>query len=1142
MKAPYHSIHTPSESDPETLEYLFVAREDLARGIMEGILDSATSGNKHQRLLIGPRGIGKTHFVALIYHRVCANPELKERLRIAWLREDLYVASYPDLLLEILRALAQEYPMADLGSRIEKILDLRDPDTQGAALERLLRDSLDDRTLLLITENLHDLLSDLKEEGQHKLRAFIQNHRSITILATATSLVAAVADRKKAFYGFFRISPLEPFGIEQAEQLLVRLAERAQDADLADAIRSPMGRARVRAVHYLAGGNPRIYALFYDFLNRESLDDMARPFMKLMDELTPYYQAKMSSLAPLQRRIIDVLRRLRGASPVREIARQAMNSPQSISRQLGKLEDLGYVIQADSLGRSNYYELREPLMRLCLEVKEQQGRTVELFVQFLRVWYSETELDRLVGVGAADLEQAHLYEAARRAMSEQDPLQASLAAEFFRLQIAGNYEQALTAAELAIARAPGLKENWIRKAQCLTALDRGSEGRLACWMRVAEIDPEDWLAWNYQDTILCEMGRHEDARCAAQRAVELKPEEPILNRNYSSVLATVGRESEARIYREKALHLGGEPMTASALDLRGHDLWALDRREEALAAFRKALELDPHLIKAWGHLWGGLAEQGRYRLFQKMASHMVRLLPEEAMLHSYYGTALVHSGRGEEALAAYENALKLDSELNRKGQPASLYRALTLNKLGRDREAFEVLEQCEPGATGSTQFRLDLAHAGIQMWLDRWAEGQSELDRLLERSPRPLWPDLKLGGFVGAPLVRSPNPAVWRRFITTWLASFGNHRRFAELGQWLVHSLRLLILPWISDRSARDWYETWKELAGHIAEMTLPLRLLGAGVEYRANRDRRALLHLAREERGLLEPWLVNMFEEEPTETDREMETLLRTVDRHLAEEAAAERARAFWESPVPDLETLDFARLLSNYGDRPPSHPSRLLPGRWQKLSRSEAERFLRHVATHDDRSARAWSRPELQILGIDRRSLSFSRWSLYQVHLGEGDRFGAIDLMASESQALVLDGLSQTIHTLVENGTILLENPESQSEFTRFFCNALRAAAGRFQLIDSPADLPLAEGTELPAEVRILPWEPTEPSADDSPTYTGTVFYSGALFQAKFRLSSPARGFVEMLEDEPLAADLASASERFDGPIRFLEPSAGA
>ncbi len=626
MNAPYHSTFTPSQSDPETLEDLFVAREKLAQRILDGIQESATGANKHQRLLIGPRGIGKTHLVALLHHRVRRDAELDDRLRIAWLPEDPYIAGYHNLLLLILQTLQQTYALESLRQRLEAVLDLEDANQAEPLLERLLVEFVGDKTLLLIIENLDDLLANLKETGQRKLRAFLQNHPMTTLLATATSLSEAVADRKNTFHGFFKIHSLDPFTVEDAVRLLTRMAQRAGSDDLANALCSPMGRARVRAVHYLAGGNPRIYVVFYDFLTRESLDDLVRPFMKLIDELTPYYQARMDRLAPLQRGIIDIMRRLRGAVTIKEIARQAMNTSQTISTQLGRLKDLGYVTQAAALGRSNYYELREPLMRFCLEVKEQRGRTVELFVQFLRVWYSATELARLALDGVISLEQTHLREAMQRAKSEQDPLCTMLKTEFQAHQDAGDYQAALEAAELAIQRNAKDQDGWICKAQCLKKLGHDLEEQLECWRRVTEIDPSNAIAWNAQADILSQLERFEEALLASAKFLKLKPDDPISNNNYARHLKHLGRHAEAQTYFDKALELRGEPKTADEWVQRGLDLWEIDRPEEALHAFRKALELNPRTVDGWEYLWSFFprSRNRNWRATSSAASRLVR--------------------------------------------------------------------------------------------------------------------------------------------------------------------------------------------------------------------------------------------------------------------------------------------------------------------------------------------------------------------------------------------------------------------------------------------------------------------------------------------------------------------------------------
>src|SRR6266540_5308985 len=110
MKATFLSRFTPSLMTLEALEALFVQREDLARRISERIHESTLTPSKHHTLLIGPRGIGKTHLISLIYYRIQAMDDLRDRLLIAWLREHEWgVTSILDLLSRIVRALLGEY-------------------------------------------------------------------------------------------------------------------------------------------------------------------------------------------------------------------------------------------------------------------------------------------------------------------------------------------------------------------------------------------------------------------------------------------------------------------------------------------------------------------------------------------------------------------------------------------------------------------------------------------------------------------------------------------------------------------------------------------------------------------------------------------------------------------------------------------------------------------------------------------------------------------------------------------------------------------------------------------------------------------------------------------------------------------------
>jgi hypothetical protein len=144
-------------------------------------------------------------------------------------------------------------------------------------------------------------------------------------------------------------------------------------------------------MHHLAEGNPRIYIVFAQFLNKEALDELVRAFMHTLDELTPYYQARMKELSAQQRKIVEYLVTYRGAALVNRIAKECFISQQVCSSQLGQLKEKRYV-RTTKEGRGSFYELSEPLMRLCMEVKQQRGEPISLFVEFLRIWYRLDEL------------------------------------------------------------------------------------------------------------------------------------------------------------------------------------------------------------------------------------------------------------------------------------------------------------------------------------------------------------------------------------------------------------------------------------------------------------------------------------------------------------------------------------------------------------------------------------------------------------------------------------------------------------------------------------------------------------------------------------------------------------------------------
>ena len=316
------SSYTPSLLDVETLGSIFVKRQPLLDDIYARHKSSILEKSKHFTLLVGPRGMGKTHLMSMLYHKFSGDKKMNNKVMIAWLREEEWgIASYLDLLTQIIKTLITQYELSGFSERVEQLLSLSLQQAEYQA-EKILTGILKQKVLLILTENLNLIFDSIEKDGQEKLRALIQNTGKITIIATSQSLFTGVSLRTCPFYGFFNITHLERLSFNDAVELLINIAKYEEKQDLVEILQTEKGRVRVRALHHLAGGSPRIYVIFSQFIQADSLDEFTSPMLKMLDELTPYYQAKMLELSPQQRKLVTFLCRARGAVTVQEIARQ----------------------------------------------------------------------------------------------------------------------------------------------------------------------------------------------------------------------------------------------------------------------------------------------------------------------------------------------------------------------------------------------------------------------------------------------------------------------------------------------------------------------------------------------------------------------------------------------------------------------------------------------------------------------------------------------------------------------------------------------------------------------------------------------------------------------------------------------------
>ncbi len=814
MKSAFLSRFTPSLMPPEALEAIFVQREREAQRTVELVRESILTANKSHTLFVGPRGIGKTHLVSLIYHRLRTMSDLNDRLLIAWLREEEWgVSSFLGLLQRILRALAEDNPT--LAPRVAAVQE----GTTKAAAERaasdLLREIVGSRTLLLLAENLDDLFEGLGEEGQKRFRAFLQDTRFSSILATSQSLFGGVSRQTSPFYNFFRIQHLPGLSLDEAVLLLTKIAQLEEDAPLTAFLQTPAGRARVRAVHHLAGGNPRVYVIFSEFLTREALDELVSPFLKMLDELTPYYQSKMRYLSPQQREIVEILTDARGAIPVKDIAERSYASHQTISSQLKDLREKGYV-RSHSVGRESFYELQEPLMRLCLEVKKQRGEPIKLFVDFLRLWCTREDLERRLAslpMGAL-LTEKHLREALRQSRHGDNPMVAACVKDWEKFFAQKDHGKALQVME-ELTAIRGEASDWFYKGFHLDELNRYEEA-LTAYEQALRLEPANGNTWNNKSIALYNLERYEDALAASEQSLVFASADVSFWNSKGAALGQMGRLVEALTVFEQALAF--DAADALSWQNKGIVLAMMGKYQEALLAFDRSLDIDSSFTGAWKGKAMVFNNQRQYTATVHAYDRVLTQIPNDAESWQNRGVALYYLKQYDEALRSYDNAI----QLNKNSSFSSLNRVETLMALDRWAEAFTTLKELLP----------------------QYQEKKAELSDVIREAFRHLL---------------TSNPGEWVARAETLTALYNQHGLSLLLGQALTDTIPDMNTSLNSPATRQLWLETWQETTAEIAEMRLPLHLLDAAIRYYDlgnPSDPRILLELPVEERSILESLL----------------------------------------------------------------------------------------------------------------------------------------------------------------------------------------------------------------------------------------------------------------------------------------------
>ena len=366
---------TPDLFSENELEETSVGRNQLVQNCVDRIRNSIRNKSTSQILFLGPRGIGKSHTLLRIFHRLSNSNEVTA-IRLA--EEEYSISSLDDLCRRILEVLNIKYYEENVTSYCSN------------ELNKLKNDG---KPVVLFVENLQMLFDQIRPDLE-RLRSIIQSDQSLCIVGSALTYFDSILSPEEPFYKFFDTKYLQGLTEDQVLELIKKRLEFSKKKRLIKNLEKHA--ERIRGIHLLTGGNPRLIHILTEIIvQKNSLEDLERNLLSLLDQLTPFYQARMETLSGEQRRLFDTIALAEGPLSPTEIAKRlGVSKPASVVAQLRRLQKNGLVENVKFTNKKGTrYQIVERLYRIWRELRSTRGASkVKLFVDFMKLWYSKAEL------------------------------------------------------------------------------------------------------------------------------------------------------------------------------------------------------------------------------------------------------------------------------------------------------------------------------------------------------------------------------------------------------------------------------------------------------------------------------------------------------------------------------------------------------------------------------------------------------------------------------------------------------------------------------------------------------------------------------------------------------------------------------
>ncbi len=506
----------------ERLVETSIGRDQLLDDMLDKLRQRGKKKSGINHLYIGPRGIGKTHLLSLLEHKIQSDEAIRNRyITIRFPEESHRILSFADLLLGIIEILASHQQDGDWQSLYQQ-LHIEEDDDQiiDSILPRLKQyHQSTGKNLLIMLENLDTVLMQQMKSRKdiHRLRSFMMDNAHIILVATAPVYFPALNDIKHPLYDFFDIEIIDSLSKQQTLELIRKNLNWDQQSTLLENF--DQLQPKILALHEMTSGNPRLIMMLYGMIQQGNVDDVKSYFHQLLDTITPFYQDRIKDLPPQERALLETLALMRNPYELRtpvNIARHMRKSAQQTSTLLKRMTDAGYLSVSSHPDdkRSRVYRIKEGFFDLWLAMNESRGQRKYLpfLVEFFSRWYTDQRereskrqaLNRIIQSATDDKVKHNAFEHLAylsETGEEQERTQTKLALAIQQMK-QGNREQSLDLlnelndSRLNIQAKPMLiwmqeqTRNWIDGATLEPDIRQRMETMIQCWsqLRTGELE------------------------------------------------------------------------------------------------------------------------------------------------------------------------------------------------------------------------------------------------------------------------------------------------------------------------------------------------------------------------------------------------------------------------------------------------------------------------------------------------------------------------------------------------------------------------------------------------------------------------------------------------------------------------------